>query len=107
MAEAARRQYNKLKMQTKAEIRQTIDRLLVGDFIVSFCPKNVYVGFFCHMPTSCRTSSSKEWGVFVVYLCGVLFKNVRSIVVFLLLSNNQFLWCRPVVMNGRTVFFCS
>lgn len=37
VAEAARRQYNKLKMQTKAEIRQTIDRLLVGDFIVSFC----------------------------------------------------------------------
>lgn len=35
VAEAARRQYNKLKMQTKAEIRQTIDRLLVGDFIVS------------------------------------------------------------------------
>ncbi|XP_054856929.1 intermembrane lipid transfer protein VPS13D isoform X2 [Eublepharis macularius] len=33
VAEAARRQYNKLKMQTKAEIRQTIDRLLVGDFI--------------------------------------------------------------------------
>lgn len=35
VAEAARRQYNKLKMQTKAEIRQTLDRLLVGDFIVS------------------------------------------------------------------------
>lgn len=34
MAEAARRQYNKLKMQTKAEIRQTIDQLLVGEFIV-------------------------------------------------------------------------
>ncbi|XP_077787399.1 intermembrane lipid transfer protein VPS13D isoform X3 [Podarcis muralis] len=33
VAAAARRQYNKLKMQTKAEIRQTIDRLLVGDFI--------------------------------------------------------------------------
>ncbi|CAK6440611.1 unnamed protein product [Pipistrellus nathusii] len=33
VAEAARRQYNKLKMQTKAEIRQTLDRLLVGDFI--------------------------------------------------------------------------
>ncbi|XP_061458181.1 intermembrane lipid transfer protein VPS13D isoform X3 [Rhineura floridana] len=33
VAEAARRQYNNLKMQTKAEIRQTIDRLLVGDFI--------------------------------------------------------------------------
>ncbi|KYO48964.1 vacuolar protein sorting-associated protein 13D isoform D [Alligator mississippiensis] len=33
VAEAARRQYNKLKMQTKAEIRQTIDRLLVGEFI--------------------------------------------------------------------------
>lgn len=46
VAEAARRQYNKLKMQTKAEIRQTIDRLLVGDFIVSFCLQNVYVGFF-------------------------------------------------------------
>ena len=35
VAEAARRQYNRLKMQTKAEIRQTLDRLLVGDFIVS------------------------------------------------------------------------
>ncbi|XP_056409596.1 intermembrane lipid transfer protein VPS13D [Hyla sarda] len=35
VAEAARRQYNKLKMQTKAEIRQTIDRLLVGEFIES------------------------------------------------------------------------
>lgn len=46
MAEAARRQYNKLKMQTKAEIRQTIDRLLVGDFIVSFFPQNVYVDFY-------------------------------------------------------------
>lgn len=34
MAEAARRQYTKLKMQTKAEIRQTIDQLLVGEFIV-------------------------------------------------------------------------
>lgn len=34
MAEAARRQYNKLKIQTKAEIRQTIDQLLVGEFIV-------------------------------------------------------------------------
>lgn len=34
VAEAARRQYNKLKMQTKAEIRQTIDQLLVGEFIV-------------------------------------------------------------------------
>lgn len=45
VAEAARRQYNKLKMQTKAEIRQTIDRLLVGDFIVSFCPQIFYVGF--------------------------------------------------------------
>ncbi|XP_023601544.1 vacuolar protein sorting-associated protein 13D isoform X9 [Myotis lucifugus] len=33
VAEAARRQYDKLKMQTKAEIRQTLDRLLVGDFI--------------------------------------------------------------------------
>ncbi|XP_069893508.1 intermembrane lipid transfer protein VPS13D isoform X2 [Dipodomys merriami] len=33
VAEAARKQYNKLKMQTKAEIRQTLDRLLVGDFI--------------------------------------------------------------------------
>ncbi|XP_073441688.1 intermembrane lipid transfer protein VPS13D isoform X3 [Dendrobates tinctorius] len=33
VAEAARRQYNKLKIQTKAEIRQTIDRLLVGEFI--------------------------------------------------------------------------
>lgn len=46
MAEAARRQYNKLKMQTKAEIRQTIDRLLVGDFIVSSCLQNVDIGFF-------------------------------------------------------------
>ena len=35
VAEAARRQYDKLKVQTKAEIRQTLDRLLVGDFIVS------------------------------------------------------------------------
>lgn len=35
VAETARRQYNRLKMQTKAEIRQTLDRLLVGDFIVS------------------------------------------------------------------------
>ena len=34
VTEAARRQYNKLKMQTKAEIRQTIDQLLVGEFIV-------------------------------------------------------------------------
>ncbi|XP_047441039.1 vacuolar protein sorting-associated protein 13D isoform X3 [Mugil cephalus] len=33
VAEAARRQYNKLKLQTKAEIRQTIDQLLVGEFI--------------------------------------------------------------------------
>ncbi|NWY00497.1 VP13D protein, partial [Nothoprocta ornata] len=33
VTEAARRQYNKLKMQTKTEIRQTIDRLLVGEFI--------------------------------------------------------------------------
>ncbi|XP_043916363.1 vacuolar protein sorting-associated protein 13D [Protopterus annectens] len=33
VAEAARRQYNKLKMQTKAEIRQTIDQLLVGEYI--------------------------------------------------------------------------
>uniref|UniRef100_A0A4W3GI10 Vacuolar protein sorting 13 homolog D n=1 Tax=Callorhinchus milii TaxID=7868 RepID=A0A4W3GI10_CALMI len=33
VAEAARRQYNKLKMQTKAEIRQTIDQLLEGEFI--------------------------------------------------------------------------
>ncbi|XP_078281630.1 intermembrane lipid transfer protein VPS13D isoform X1 [Rhinoraja longicauda] len=33
VADAARRQYNKLKMQTKAEIRQTIDQLLVGEFI--------------------------------------------------------------------------
>ncbi|XP_053704503.1 intermembrane lipid transfer protein VPS13D [Synchiropus splendidus] len=35
VAEAARRQYNKLKMQTKAEIRQTIDQLLIGEFIES------------------------------------------------------------------------
>ncbi|XP_063292174.1 intermembrane lipid transfer protein VPS13D isoform X2 [Pelobates fuscus] len=35
VAEAARRQYNKLKMQTKAEIRQTIDQLMVGEFIAS------------------------------------------------------------------------
>lgn len=34
MADAVRRQYNKLKIQTKAEIRQTIDQLLVGEFIV-------------------------------------------------------------------------
>ncbi|XP_061647829.1 intermembrane lipid transfer protein VPS13D isoform X2 [Phyllopteryx taeniolatus] len=33
VAEAARRQYDKLKRQTKAEIRQTIDQLLVGEFI--------------------------------------------------------------------------
>uniref|UniRef100_A0A3P9N194 Vacuolar protein sorting 13 homolog D n=1 Tax=Poecilia reticulata TaxID=8081 RepID=A0A3P9N194_POERE len=33
VAEAARRQYDKLKKQTKAEIRQTIDQLLVGEFI--------------------------------------------------------------------------
>nr|XP_006005250.1 PREDICTED: vacuolar protein sorting-associated protein 13D [Latimeria chalumnae] len=33
VTEAARRQYNKLKIQTKAEIRQTIDQLLVGEFI--------------------------------------------------------------------------
>ncbi|XP_032904331.1 vacuolar protein sorting-associated protein 13D isoform X4 [Amblyraja radiata] len=33
VADAARKQYNKLKMQTKAEIRQTIDQLLVGEFI--------------------------------------------------------------------------
>ncbi|XP_025027200.1 vacuolar protein sorting-associated protein 13D isoform X1 [Python bivittatus] len=33
VAEVVRRQYNKLKMQTEAEIRQTIDQLLVGDFI--------------------------------------------------------------------------
>lgn len=40
MAEAARMQYNKLKMQTKAEIRQTIDQLLVGEFIVSEIPQS-------------------------------------------------------------------
>lgn len=34
MADAVRKQYNKLKIQTKAEIRQTIDQLLVGEFIV-------------------------------------------------------------------------
>lgn len=45
VAEAARRQYNKLKMQTKAEIRQTIDRLLVGDFIVSCWPQVVVLAF--------------------------------------------------------------
>lgn len=48
MAEAARRQYNKLKMQTKAEIRQTIDQLLVGEFIVrviEIITKSL-VGFF-------------------------------------------------------------
>ncbi|TSM04819.1 Vacuolar protein sorting-associated protein 13D [Bagarius yarrelli] len=33
VADAVRRQYNKLKMQTKTEIRQTIDQLLVGEFI--------------------------------------------------------------------------
>ncbi|KAM4737865.1 intermembrane lipid transfer protein VPS13D isoform 3-T3 [Anableps anableps] len=33
VAEAARRQYDKLKKQTKAEIRQTIDQLLIGEFI--------------------------------------------------------------------------
>ncbi|MGH0120150.1 UNVERIFIED_CONTAM: hypothetical protein FKN15_065311 [Acipenser sinensis] len=33
VAETARRQYNKLKMQTKTEIRQTLDQLLVGEFI--------------------------------------------------------------------------
>ncbi|XP_027026540.2 vacuolar protein sorting-associated protein 13D isoform X1 [Tachysurus fulvidraco] len=33
VADAVRRQYNKLKIQTKAEIRQTIDQLLVGEFI--------------------------------------------------------------------------
>ena len=41
VAETARRQYNRLKMQTKAEIRQTLDRLLVGDFIVSGRSKSV------------------------------------------------------------------
>lgn len=46
MAEAARRQYNKLKMQTKAEIRQTIDQLLVGEFIVS---ELLWVGGWDHM----------------------------------------------------------
>lgn len=46
VAEAARRQYNKLKMQTKAEIRQTIDRLLVGEFIVSFSEKYIESRFF-------------------------------------------------------------
>ncbi|KAK3518898.1 hypothetical protein QTP70_014935, partial [Hemibagrus guttatus] len=33
VADAVRRQYNKLKIQTKAEIRQNIDQLLVGEFI--------------------------------------------------------------------------
>ncbi|KAI5095714.1 vacuolar protein sorting-associated protein 13D isoform X1, partial [Silurus meridionalis] len=33
VADAVRRKYNKLKIQTKAEIRQTIDQLLVGEFI--------------------------------------------------------------------------
>ncbi|XP_023192292.1 vacuolar protein sorting-associated protein 13D isoform X1 [Xiphophorus maculatus] len=33
VAEAARRQYDKLKKQTKAEIRQTLDQLLIGEFI--------------------------------------------------------------------------
>ncbi|XP_058265239.1 intermembrane lipid transfer protein VPS13D isoform X4 [Hemibagrus wyckioides] len=33
VADAVRRQYNKLKIQTKAEIRQTIDQLLIGEFI--------------------------------------------------------------------------
>ncbi|XP_062872043.1 intermembrane lipid transfer protein VPS13D [Trichomycterus rosablanca] len=33
VAEAVKRQYIKLKMQTKAEIRQSIDQLLVGEFI--------------------------------------------------------------------------
>ncbi|XP_053498784.1 intermembrane lipid transfer protein VPS13D isoform X2 [Ictalurus furcatus] len=33
VADAVRKQYNKLKIQTKAEIRQTIDQLLVGEFI--------------------------------------------------------------------------
>lgn len=49
MAEAARRQYNKLKMQTKAEIRQTIDQLLVGEFIVRVflkCVPNVAVDVY-------------------------------------------------------------
>lgn len=45
VAEAARRQYNKLKMQTKAEIRQTLDRLLVGDFIVSGCTSTLLRGW--------------------------------------------------------------
>lgn len=36
VADAVRRQYNKLKIQTKAEIRQTIDQLLVGEFIVRY-----------------------------------------------------------------------
>lgn len=45
VAEAARRQYNKLKMQTKAEIRQTLDRLLVGDFIVSGCTQTPLRGW--------------------------------------------------------------
>lgn len=36
VAEAVKRQYNKLKMQTKAEIRQSIDQLLVGEFIVRY-----------------------------------------------------------------------
>lgn len=44
MADAVRRQYNKLKIQTKAEIRQTIDQLLVGEFIVRHF--SVHYSFF-------------------------------------------------------------
>lgn len=55
MAEAARRQYNKLKMQTKAEIRQTIDQLLVGEFIVS---EIVWTGEITQLVSGCLLCKS-------------------------------------------------
>lgn len=67
MADAVRRQYNKLKIQTKAEIRQTIDQLLIGEFIVRYFSMHNYFLMVCNT-VICKNSvlfllqeNSKRW----------------------------------------------
>lgn len=73
VAETARRQYNKLKMQTKTEIRQTLDQLLVGEFIVSqqlhwsFLPGNFPYSFW-----STKTSKIMLTQIIVYNFCTCL-----------------------------------
>lgn len=79
VAEAVRRQYNKLKIQTKAEIRQTIDRLLVGDFIVSELKMSYSHHHHPVLRPACVQHTNKTFGVNPKFFLSLSFPDISSL----------------------------